>query len=92
MDTDDPVVAVITARGTRYGKFKRQAEISQALKGLVFTYRPRSEFDPDMVEALEMILHKIGRLVNGDATYVDSWFDIAGYARLISDRLEGIER
>jgi hypothetical protein len=37
-------------------------------------------------------VHKIGRIVNGNPDAVDHWIDIAGYAKLISDRLEGIER
>ena len=34
-----------------------------------------------------MICHKIGRIINGDANYEDSWRDIAGYAQLVADRL-----
>ena len=34
-----------------------------------------------------MILHKIGRIINGDADYADSWHDIAGYASLVDKRL-----
>jgi hypothetical protein len=44
---------------------------------------------PDQQEALDMIFHKIGRIVNGDPDYADSWIDIAGYATLVADRLEG---
>ena len=47
---------------------------------------------PDQREALEMIMHKVGRIMNGDPDYADSWADIAGYAKLVTDRLEGIER
>jgi len=42
---------------------------------------------PDQQEALDMICHKIGRIVNGDPDYDDSWRDIAGYAQLVCDRL-----
>ncbi len=28
----------------------------------------------------------------GDPNYADSWVDIAGYAKLVADRLEGVER
>lgn len=45
--------------------------------------------DPDQKEALEMIAHKIGRILNGDPNYADSWHDIAGYAKLVDDRLNG---
>jgi hypothetical protein len=39
-----------------------------------------------------MICHKIGRIVNGDPDYFDSWIDVAGYAQLVADRLNGLER
>jgi hypothetical protein len=45
-------------------------------------------FALDQAEALDMICHKIGRIVNGDPDYADSWIDIAGYAKLVADRLE----
>ena len=48
-----------------------------------------SDMPDDMREALEMIAHKIGRILNGDPNYADSWIDIAGYAKLVADRLEG---
>jgi hypothetical protein len=44
----------------------------------------------DQQEALDMICHKIGRIINGDPDYADSWHDIAGYAQLVADRLNGV--
>ena len=82
----------LAERGSRYGKFKGHAYITQKLKGVMFQYKPRHDLPDDMVEALEMIAHKIGRILNGDPHYADSWVDIAGYAKLVADRLEGIER
>jgi hypothetical protein len=46
-------------------------------------------FAVDQCEAMDMIFHKIGRILNGDPNYADSWIDIAGYAKLVADRLEG---
>jgi hypothetical protein len=43
-------------------------------------------------EGLHMILHKIGRIVNGDPDYVDSWLDIAGYATLVADYLTELKK
>jgi hypothetical protein len=40
-------------------------------------------------EALDMIFSKIARIVIGDPNHTDSWIDIAGYAKLVADRLEG---
>ena len=41
----------------------------------------------DKKEALEMTALKIGRILNGDPEYADSWHDIAGYAKLVEDTL-----
>jgi hypothetical protein len=32
-----------------------------------------------------MIAHKIGRMLNGDSTYLDNAVDIVGYAQLMLD-------
>jgi uncharacterized protein (UPF0297 family) len=45
----------------------------------------------DQKEALEMTAHKIGRILNGDPNYIDSWTDIGGYIRLIEKRLMDAE-
>jgi len=84
----------LTDRGSKYGPFTGHARITQHLKHFY-----RSEvaatskmWDNDMYEAMDMIMHKIGRIVNGDPAYADSWVDIAGYAKLVADRLAtGVE-
>ena len=35
-----------------------------------------------------MIAHKMGRIVNGDPYYDDSWVDIVGYAQLVINELK----
>lgn len=83
---------VLTERGTRYGKFKDHAVISQALKEVLVATEGWAKLTCDQAESLEMIAHKIARILNGDPNYSDSWLDISGYAKLVADRLEGIER
>lgn len=85
-----PIDGILEQRGNRYGKFSGQAEISQRLKGVVreFEAKRGCDLDPDQRESLEMICHKIARIINGDPNYHDSWADIAGYAKLVADRLE----
>lgn len=90
MSTD--VNEVLTERGNRYGVFSKHASVTQDIKRALFNCRHRETFAADQVEALEMIAHKLGRIVNGDPNYADSWIDIAGYAKLVADRLEGVER
>ena len=81
----------LAERGARYGEFIDHAGISQALKTILFDATPRHTLDDDMVEALEMIAHKLARICNGDPNYSDSWTDIAGYAELVAARLRRIE-
>jgi hypothetical protein len=82
---------VLEERGNRYGPFIGHANIAQDLKRCLRAHliaREKTLAD-DQMEALEMIAHKIARIVNGDADYADSWVDVAGYAQLIASRLDG---
>ena len=88
----DTITATLTERGKRYGVFSKHAEVTQAIKHALFNCRARGSLAPDQVEALEMIAHKLGRIVNGDPDYADSWVDIAGYSKLVADRLQGMPR
>lgn len=87
---------ILADRGQRYGSFQGHAAISQALQKVVaegFSKREDDKTIQDMTdaqrEALFMVLHKIARIVNGDFNYDDSWRDIAGYATLVVNELEG---
>jgi len=79
----------LNARYARYGTFSVQAAISQTLKNFMRQSPNWDSLDPDMAEALDMIQHKIARILNGDPRYADSWHDIAGYAALVDKRLNG---
>lgn len=81
---------VLDERGKSYGPFIGHARVTQAIKHAIFNHAPVLE--DDQREALEMIAHKIGRIINGNPDYVDSWVDIAGYAQLVADRLNGKTR
>ena len=84
----------LDARAEMYGKFKDGASLMQAVKRELAAHAAKhgKTFADDQWEALEMIVHKMGRIVNGDPDVVDHWVDIAGYATLIADRLEGNAR
>ena len=83
------ITVTLEERGARYGKFKDHAQVTQLLKSAMFSHRSKLQLACDQIEALEMIAHKIGRIINGDPDYADSWVDIAGHAKLVADRLEG---
>ena len=82
---------ILTERGSRYGKFTGHAAIAQGLKDFMRDQNNWEILSDDQREALEMIAHKIGRILNGDPNYDDSWVDIGGYAGLIVKRLQGTE-
>lgn len=85
--TDSKTVEeTLEERGDRYGQFTTQALISQSMKNRVRGGKSWDSMDYDMKEAIDMILHKVARIVNGDPYYMDSWHDIIGYATLIEKR------
>ena len=88
------ITATLTERGNRYGTFTGHAGITQDLKTVIAEHLEAREkrLAPDQQESLDMICHKIGRIINGGADYDDSWVDIAGYAKLVADRLQGVVR
>lgn len=89
------VQQTLAERGARYGKFVDVAKATSAIQNAVydqFALSKLNDLPDDMSIALDMICHKIARIAVGDADYADNWHDIAGYAQLVADRLNGIER
>lgn len=85
------VDTTLSERGNRYGEFVGHAQITQSLKNTMQASPKWSVLDDDQKEALEMVAHKIGRILNGDPNYIDSWHDIIGYTRLVEQRLQSEE-
>lgn len=85
------VDATLAERGTRYGTFTGHAKITQNIKRAMQDSPNWEKLDDDQREALEMTAHKIGRILNGDPNYADSWHDIIGYTRLVEARLDGLK-
>ena len=79
--------SMLAERGRRYGQFQHHAEISQTLKCVIQNTSGWNRLADDQKEALEMVMHKVARILNGDPNYFDSWRDVAGYSELIAKRL-----
>jgi hypothetical protein len=62
-NVEDDLTKVLNERGSRYGSFKGHAEITQNLKRLVHESLANRDkiLADDQLEALDMIVHKIGR-------------------------------
>jgi hypothetical protein len=86
MTTDD----ILDDRHKTYGAFMDVSAVAISLKQIIRDRRP--DLMPDQEEALSLICTKIARIVNGDPNHIDSWRDVAGYAQLVADRLEGKTR
>ena len=88
---------ILKERGSRYGKFKDFAEISQKLKDIMFlnlnlnSEQEYEEINNVILEGIEMICHKLARIANGDPYYSDNFNDIAGYASLVGSELEKLK-
>lgn len=91
MPEADKVDKTLDARAVEYGKFIEGAEVMQMIKRVVRNALDNRDkvLAHDQAEALDMIIHKMGRIINGNPDVVDHWLDIAGYAQLVADRLEG---
>ena len=77
----------LAERGGRYGSFIGHSKITQAIKAAMADSANWDLLEVDQREALEMVAHKIGRILNGDPDFHDSWHDIVGYTKLVADRL-----
>jgi hypothetical protein len=78
---------LLAERGKTHGDFTYHAQVTQELKKSMQSMNQWDKLSEVQREALEMIVHKIGRILAGNSDHKDHWDDIAGYAKLVSDRL-----
>jgi glucan phosphorylase len=81
---------VLEERSDKYGSFHTLAEMSQEIKAMYYKNTSNIETEA-MNEAMEMIIHKLVRIFNGDPMYKDNLIDIQGYCQLYLDELDRIE-
>ena len=81
------IADTLAQRGNRYGSFPGHAKITQSIKRAMQDSPNWNGLTDQQREALEMVAHKIGRILNGDPNYHDSWHDIVGYTKLVADEL-----
>lgn len=83
MDIND----TLTQRGKTHGDFGQHAEVTQLLKEVMYASSGWQRLTHAQRESLDMIAHKIGRILAGDPNYPDHIHDIIGYAELYSRAL-----
>ena len=82
---------VLNQRQAAYGSFTKNAEVSQMLKYFMTQGTNYKQMPVAHREALEMIVHKIARIVNGDPNYIDNWVDIIGYSQLVIEEIKSYD-
>ena len=84
--TDNSTDALLKTRGSTHGEFSDHARVTQGLKEMARTGATWKDMNNSQREAVDMILHKVGRIVCGNPNFDDHWADIQGYARLAEKR------
>lgn len=79
---------ILAERQKTHGSFAYNAVISQSIKQTLRLNGHWHTIDPSIREALDMIAHKMSRIVCGKSSYRDHWDDIAGYATLVSREIQ----
>lgn len=82
---------VLKERGNQYnlhGTYADHASLTQDLKNRTRDHKGWAHLPSEMKESIDMIFHKIARILNGNPKHKDNWTDISGYARLIERDLD----
>lgn len=89
MSSPVDIQSLLSERGQTHGDFTDHARATQAIKA-VFKFeleeramRGQEPLNDKALESIDMIAHKLGRILAGDYLHADHWNDIAGYARLV---------
>lgn len=90
----DATAELLAERKQTHGEYRDDARAAMRLKDNLAdeinrrVVRGQAPLIDIQRHALDMILHKIARIVTGDAWFKDHWDDIQGYAKLVADRIE----
>jgi len=85
----DAINSTLRDRDRNYNgiPFMDRAAFSQTVKDAFRKGPLWAGLGADQKEALDMIAHKLARIVCGNPAVVDHWHDIGGYVRLVEEEL-----
>ena len=88
-DAHKPINKILKERNAQYGDFKTECIIISLIKGSIKGWAGGlGQMKPHHEHAVDMIIMKLVRIVNGDPEYIDNWRDIEGYSKLVADLME----
>lgn len=73
---------ILKERTKTHGPYVKHSEISQKLKRECHNSGGWVLLSEVQRESLDMICHKLARILNGNPNEADHWLDIEGYAKL----------
>ena len=79
---------LLAERQSTHGEYAEHARVTQQTLRLWEREKNWPTLTDMQKETLHMISHKVGRILTGNPDVADHYDDIAGYSRLISQRLE----
>ncbi len=82
----------LEANNATYGEYYRSASKAQIIKAVFMESESYLKMNAVMRESLDMIATKLARILEGDPFYKDSWIDIEGYAKLVSNSIPNIKK
>lgn len=77
--------ALLNERDKTHGGFRINSSVSQRIKDIIRGEPTYANLSAPQKESLDMIAHKISRIIAGDPNFADHWDDLAGYAKLPSE-------
>lgn len=86
------ITETLNERGKTHGDFSHNSRIIQLIKRICRRRGNWSRLTYPQREALDMIAHKMGRILSGNPDESDHWRDIAGYATLVERDLANAKR
>jgi hypothetical protein len=86
------IQTTLQERARTHGDYRYVSHMAQNLKTTLKSSSFYNDLDYYMIEALEMIATKQGRILAGNALEKEHWRDIAGYAMLVVNEIDRAER
>lgn len=85
------IIETLAERHGQYGHYTYVSKTSQLLKRTIRESPNYKTMPAYMNESLDMICNKLARILSGNYYLRDSWLDIEGYAKLVTDELDKLD-
>ena len=81
------ITETLKARQSTHGNFEATASIAQSFSRILHSSPNWARLKDWQREGLELVLHKIARILSGDPNFIDSYRDCIGYTQLMINKL-----